>query len=233
MNALRVAGAVLAALCLSSCSPEKQPTEAPGGQPPAQTSSISRDLPIGSGFDFYVLSLSWSPSYCKAEGDEANQQQCASGKAHGFVVHGLWPQFSKGYPESCQSSEPARVPNSLVSRYLDLLPSAGLIGHQWRKHGTCSGLTQEDYFETIRQARDRIVMPDSIKGGDDISPLAIEDAVIAVNPGLTRQSIAVDCGDGLIQEVRICLTRDLKSFQSCPEVDRRGCRRPADMPPVQ
>jgi ribonuclease T2 len=45
------------------------------------------------------------------------------------------------------------VPSQLGRDYLDLLPSMGLIGHQWRKHGSCSGLTQRDYFDVTRAAR--------------------------------------------------------------------------------
>jgi ribonuclease T2 len=44
-------------------------------------------------FDYYVLSLSWSPSFCEASGERGAppQQQCGA-RAYSFVVHGLWPQ---------------------------------------------------------------------------------------------------------------------------------------------
>src|SRR5215212_5317363 len=47
-------------------------------------------------FDFYVLSLSWSPSFCDAASERGNsgrnQQAQCGGRPFSFVVHGLWPQ---------------------------------------------------------------------------------------------------------------------------------------------
>src|SRR5205823_211721 len=50
-------------------------------------------------FDYYVLSLSWAPTYCQTHADD--RAEC-SGKGFGFVLHGLWPQYDNGgYPENC------------------------------------------------------------------------------------------------------------------------------------
>src|SRR5664279_6001869 len=47
-------------------------------------------------FDFYVLSLSWSPSFCEQASERGNGgrsgAQCG-GRPFSFVVHGLWPQY--------------------------------------------------------------------------------------------------------------------------------------------
>jgi len=218
-----------AAVFLSAC----QPPEAEDGDA-AQTPLAASSIPQGSGFDFYVLSLSWSPSYCLAEGADANRQQCGRSDPFGFVVHGLWPQFESGYPEFCSTREPERVPDPIVSRNLDLMPSAGLIGHQWRKHGSCTGLSQPDYFRVVRAARERVVIPASLDGADQpVPPQAVEDALAAANPGLTPQAMAVACGSGLIREVRICLSKDGLDFRACPEIDAGGCKRPASMPEPQ
>ncbi|MCV0397757.1 MAG: ribonuclease [Rhizobiaceae bacterium] len=182
--------------------------------------------PSGNGFDFWVLSLSWSPSYCEAKGDDANRQQCASPGKHAFIVHGLWPQFERGWPEFCDSREPDRVPDRLVSEMLDIMPSAGLIGHQWRKHGSCSGLSQRDYFRGVRAARGRVEIPtalDSIDQRRMVEPDAVEEAFRDANPGLGADAIAVTCDGGLLREVRICMSKNF-TFRACPEVDRRGCR---------
>ena len=55
--------------------------------------------PVPGQFDYYVLALSWSPSYCAGEAGQNDQQQCAPGRRFAFVVHGLWPQYNKGWPE--------------------------------------------------------------------------------------------------------------------------------------
>lgn len=85
-------------LALSACAPSD---EASKETQPAVTAEAP--VPRGQGFDFYVLSLSWSPSYCEAEGEQANGQQCRAGRPYAFVVHGLWPQYERGYPENCQA----------------------------------------------------------------------------------------------------------------------------------
>lgn len=181
-------------------------------------------------FDFYVLALSWSPTYCLTAGDGANQRQCAAksegGAGHGFIVHGLWPQYERGYPEHCATRLPDRVPSELGRGLLDIAPSMGLIGHMWRKHGTCSGLSQAGYLKAVRDAFDRIAIPDALDGTDDPAQLssgAVEDAFITANPGMTRAGIAARCAGGRLQEVRICLT-DTFEFRACREVDAAGCR---------
>lgn len=190
---------------------------------PSDTATAT--IPQGEGFDFYVLSLSWSPSYCAAEGEEANRRQCGTARPPGFVVHGLWPQFERGWPEYCASPEPDRVPDRLVERHLDLIPSAGLIGHQWRKHGSCSGLGQADYLALTRAARERIAVPQAFEGSmrpGTADPDAVEAAFIEANPGLREDAIAVTCDARFLREVRICLTKAL-DFRGCREVDRRAC----------
>jgi ribonuclease T2 len=179
------------------------------------------------GFDFYVLALSWSPSYCVAEGPDANRMQCGPGGDYGFIVHGLWPQFERGYPEFCDTAFPQRVPSSLGELYFDIMPGMGLIGHQWRKHGSCTGLSPEDYLETTREAFDRVVLPPALdNAAQDVSvdPQTVEEALISVNPGLTKDAVAVTCDRENLRELRICMTTGLE-FRPCPEVDVDGCRR--------
>lgn len=185
-------------------------------------------LPMGSGFDFYVLSLSWSPGYCSSQGDRANRQQCAVADPFGFVVHGLWPQFNKGYPEFCDLSGPARVERDLAQSMYDIMPSRGLIDHQWKKHGSCTGLSQEDYFNVTRAAFEQIRMPDDYLDRDDTeseTPRSVESAFMAAN-NIPAQSIAVTCDRRFLRDVRICLSKNLKGYVPCPDVDRSQCRLP-------
>lgn len=177
-------------------------------------------------FDFYVLSLSWSPTFCATAKAAQNREQCGTAREFGLIVHGLWPQYERGYPQSCPSDQPGRVPSSLGRQYLDIMPSMGLIGHQWRKHGSCSGLGQKDYFAVTRAAFERIRIPaemEAQRGSARLSPDVVEETFIAANPGLDRKGIAVTCEDGRLEEVRICMDADL-SFRACPAVDRAACR---------
>ncbi len=186
-------------------------------------------------FDFYVLALSWSPSYCEAEGRNANRQQCASGAAYDFVVHGLWPQYERGYPRECRTSD-RRVSDRLARNMLDIMPSVGLVGHQWRMHGTCSGLSQQDYFNTVRAARAKITIPQRFQGlvqDQQIAASVVESAFMKANPGMPEDGVSVTCEGRLMREVRICFTKSLE-FRTCDEVERRACNAAGlRMPPVR
>lgn len=196
-----------------------------------------RAVPEASGFDFFVLALSWSPSYCASEGERANRQQCASERPYGFVVHGLWPQYESGYPSECPTDRPLSVPRALSDTMLDIMPSTGLIRHEWVKHGTCSGVSQEDYFTLTRMAFERIEIPDHYRAASSTRPVdpdAVESAFAALNDGLSPDAIAVTCDRHYLREVRICMARDLTGFVACPEVDDDGCDRDtAVMPPAR
>jgi ribonuclease T2 len=189
-------------------------------------------------FDFYVLSLSWSPSFCAGAAERHNGQssgmQCGA-RPYSFVVHGLWPQYEKGFPEYCQQPSP-RLYRGIVSSMLDLMPAPHLIYNEWDKHGTCSGLSANSYFETIRKARAAITIPPdyaALQQPLTVAPGAVQDAFIKANAGLTPAAIAVDCDKKRLTEIRICLSKDLK-FHDCPEVTKRSCRRDqVVMPPVR
>jgi ribonuclease T2 len=187
------------------------------------TVAAAQDRP--GDFDFYVLSLSWSPTFCAQGSDARDSEQCRDEAEFGFVVHGLWPQNERGYPENC-SERPERVPGRLAASMLDIMPDWGLVQHEWRQHGSCTGLSMTEYFAKTRAAWERIKIPPDFRDpGRDrrSSARQIEDAFVAGNPGLREGGIAISCEDGRLEEVRICLTRDL-AFRACREVDRRGCR---------
>lgn len=183
-------------------------------------------------FDFYVLSLSWSPSFC-VEHDN-HPEQCV-GQPYGFVVHGLWPQYTRGFPSYCQHRASA-VDRSIIISMQDIMPSPTLIANQWNKHGTCSGLSAADYFKTLRKALSDIKIPEEYEALETtkiVSPNAIEAAFIVSNPGLDSAAITVTCDHNRLSEVRICLSKNLK-FSSCKEVNRRSCRQQQlQMPPVR
>lgn len=200
----------------------------------APAAAQQRDAP--GQFDFYVLSLSWTPAYCEAEGDRrSGDEQCQRGRPYSFVVHGLWPQYERGFPRSCVEPAP-RIPFSLVNSMLDLMPARGLVIHQWRTHGTCSGLEAQTYFRALRDARERITIPERFRRLEKhtmVAPIEVENAFLAANPDLEPDMIAVTCDDRRLREVRICLGTDL-SFRSCDEINRRACRSPrVVMPPVR
>lgn len=189
-------------------------------------------------FDFYVLALSWSPSFCEAASEgQPNRKpsrQCSE-RPYAFVVHGLWPQYEKGYPEFCQVPAP-RLDRGIVSSMLDLMPAPGLVFNAWDKHGTCSGLPARGYFEAVRKARAVAKIPEQYLDLDrtlTVTPGEVTSAFVAANPGLTQSAISVTCDSKRVREIRICLTKDFR-FRDCEEINRRSCSRDKlVMPPVR
>ena len=189
-------------------------------------------------FDFYVLSLSWSPSFCAAAAERGRRRggdvQCG-GRPYSFVVHGLWPQYDKGFPEYCQLPSP-RLDHRIVSAMLDLMPAPHLIFNEWDRHGTCSGQSPRAYFEMVRKARAAVKIPTDyadLKEPLSVTPDAVEDAFMKANPGLTPGAIAIGCNRKRLTEVRLCLAKDLQ-FHDCPEIAKRSCWRDRlTMPPTR
>jgi ribonuclease T2 len=188
-------------------------------------------------FDFYVLALSWSPSFCEAAAERgrtgrSQQAQCGE-RPFSFVVHGLWPQYERGFPEYCRRQ---RLERNIMVSMLDLMPAPGLIYNEWDKHGTCSGLGTRAYFETIRKARAAVKIPEEflqLSRPKLVSPEELEADFIKANPGLTAAAISVTCDSRRLSEVRICMSKDLQ-FRDCAENERRACRRDQVlMPPVR
>ena len=182
-------------------------------------------------FDFYVLALSWSPSFCAAGGERKSPEQCASGANPGFVVHGLWPQNQHGYPSQCEGP---RAPSRMaLDSARGVYPDEGLARHEWRQHGTCTGQSPTDYFADVRRARQMVAIPEAFRapaGSGTWAPLDIARSFTEANRGLRVDEMAVTCRNGALEEVRICLTKDLRGFLPCPEVARASCRRPVTVP---
>ncbi len=185
----------------------------------------------GGDFDFYVLSLSWSSGFCATGGADKGKAQCDRGAGLGFVVHGLWPQYERGFPSDCGGGQPSSV---ALEQARGLFPDMGLARYEWRKHGTCSGKSPAEYFGDVRRARDMIEIPGQFsraRGDQSMSPQEILRAFESANPRLRPGMAAVGCRSGVLQEVRFCLSRDLRDFRPCPEVVRSSCRaREIDVP---
>ncbi|MGZ2259230.1 ribonuclease T2 family protein [Roseobacter sp. A03A-229] len=171
-------------------------------------------------FDYYVLSLSWSPNWCALEGDARGSEQCEPRHDHGWILHGLWPQYERGYPEYCRTS--ARAPSRpMTAEMSDIMGTSGLAWHQWKKHGTCSGLEAADYYTLSRDAYGRITRPPVFRQLDKVVRLpasVVEEAFLEANPDLSAKGITITCRQGHIQEARICLTRDLELRTCGPDV---------------
>ncbi len=162
-------------------------------------------------FDYYVLSLSWSPNWCAVTGDQKGSPQCRPEHDFGWIMHGLWPQYHRGWPSHCSTSK-RNPPRSLTDSMADIMGTSGLAWYQWKKHGKCSGLSGEDYYALSRKAYESITRPEVFRSLTDSIKLpasVVEEAFLKANPQLEPDMLTITCMDGYIQEARICLSKDL------------------------
>jgi ribonuclease T2 len=178
-------------------------------------------------FDYYLLSLSWSPEYCASPGGARSPDQCTSSRRYGFVLHGLWPQHAAGgYPAACATAGADRVSRPLIDRMLPIMPAPALIRHEWDKHGTCTGLSVDAYFDQATRAYRSIQIPEAYRQPSADLPVAIDQlkaAFLTANPGLNDKDLTVVCKRQYLEEVRVCLSRTLNP-QSCGPDVRDQCR---------
>jgi len=168
-------------------------------------------------FDYYVLVLNWSPTYCLHEGDARNDMQCDSEQSHDFVLHGLWPQYAEGWPEDCYTGQRPWVPADVIDEMRDIMPSKALIIHEYKTHGTCTGLAPGAFYDVVRKAYDQVRIPaafDDPKTQRVMSPEKVESAFIAANDWLEPDMIAVTCRRGNLYDVRLCFSDALRP-QAC------------------
>jgi ribonuclease T2 len=179
-------------------------------------------------FDYYAMALSWSPTYCAAH--QNDKQQCGIGRSFAFVVHGLWPQFEKGWPSDCSTTE-SWVEQSQIDAVLDIMPSKKLIIHEWKKHGTCSGLSQKDFFGLTRTLFEKVRIPArylSPTADVETTPDQLVTDFVKTNKNLNADMISVQCGrskgnKARLSELRICFDRD-GVFRKCGENEQKSCR---------
>jgi ribonuclease T2 len=194
-------------------------------------------------FDYYALVLSWSPSYCASLTRNDYDPQChrRDGKRYAFVLHGLWPQYDKGYPQYCPTRDRPFVPQSVIDRMMDIMPSQKLAIHEYKKHGTCSGLDPAGYYDVSRNLFGKVKIParyQNTQAAMFVSPGELVQDFIAINPGMKPDMLSVACeprSGNRLKEIRVCFSKD-GELRSCGrnEEPRRLCS--ADkmyVPPVR
>lgn len=200
-------------LPLVGCYSSNQPTSSsnlPHSQPanPPQTASQP--------FDYYLLNLSWSPEFCHSH---PNARECAQRAA--FVLHGLWPQNNTGpYPENCSTDPGPRNPEAYSDLYLD----PGLLRHEWRTHGTCSGLSPDAFFTLARNAFHSVSIPPTLSQLDhpiSLPPNQLINLFQQANPNIPSSSLAISCGNNYLTAIEVCLN---KNAQPAPCGPIRSCR---------
>lgn len=180
-------------------------------------------------FDYFVLALSWSPTFCASDAGRNDSSQCSPGRRFAFVVHGLWPQYLSGWPENCETSE-GWVTQENIDAMMPVMPSKKLIIHEWKKHGTCAGVSQADYFRATRLLFEKVKIPARyLSPTADVitTPEQLVTDFVKTNRNLSADMLSVQCGNARdrarLSELRVCLDKR-GSFAACGENESRACR---------
>ena len=210
-----VAAVLVLILTVAGCKAPTQNTQHPASEPAGLSARLAQNG-ASANFDFYLLNLSWSPEFCYSH---PVAQECA---AHAnFVLHGLWPENNDGsYPENCSNAPGPADP----SAYRDIYPDAGLLEHEWHAHGTCSGLSPDQFFATARAAYKSVKLPPkltSLTAQISLVPDEILGLFTEANSSISQASLALSCGHNYLTAVEVCLDKSLHPV-ACSGI--RSCR---------
>ena len=187
---------------------------------PATTSDAS-----AGDFDYFLLTLSWAPEFCASNPNGRTSVECAPNQHRGLVVHGLWPQYDNGkWPQDCASTPP--VSSGTVNHMMPIMPGKQLIQHEWAKHGTCSGMSVQDYFGAIEKLYNELEVPAEFKrpaSSAQTNPVTIEQKFATAN-NAPQSAFRVSCPQNEFSAVEVCLSKELQ-YQTCPNTVKE-CRAP-------
>ena len=192
---------------------------------PTSTVPNRTQKPSFGDFDYFLLSLSWSPDYCASNGND-DPQQCSVGKKLGFVLHGLWPQNIHGYPSNC-SQEP--LPAKVREQFPGLYPNDALYTHEWSKHGTCSGVSAYEYLSFTQLLKQSVQIPTAYRSPEKPfrrSTAQLKKDFSAANPGFSVDMVEPSCsGSGrYLKEVYICFSKQGNAMACSPEVHKTALK---------
>jgi ribonuclease T2 len=166
----------------------------------------------------YVLALSWQPAFCETRpGKTECRTQTADGfDATHFSLHGLWPQPNGNF--YCGVNRVDHVDDK-AGRWQDLPPvkldpdtraeldkvmpgtASQLERHEWIKHGTCSGKSQQAYFSAALAMTEAVNM----SGVRDLFASHIGKELTV---GQIRAAFDKAFGEGTGERVRVSCFKD-------------------------
>jgi ribonuclease T2 len=198
----------------------------PNDLPPTLTPVVDIPSPDSlSEFDYFLLALSWSPDYCATSGSD-DPQQCATGRKLGFVLHGLWPQYERGYPSDCTTE---KLTTQVKNQFPGLYPSEALYDHEWEKHGTCTGLSPTSYLALSKRLKESVSIPDAYRSPEApfrTNAQKLQQEFILANKGFNAASLAVNCSSNgrYLKELDVCFSRDGKPTACSTEVQKSALK---------
>ena len=195
----------------------------------------------GPKFDFYLLAMTVHAAFC-ADG-HTREPECRMKALRPLVIHGLWPENLKPrtYPHDC-AAPPLALEDSLALELEPFMPGMadGLHQHEWREHGGCSGLDDDQYFrgtlELARALDAALSARLTTLAGQETDAATLRGAAESFSPGIGR-TFTLHCrtlrgsgGRPVLMEVRQCVDNDGPggapgTLLDCAAVERRdqGC----------
>jgi ribonuclease T2 len=164
----------------------------------------------------HFLALSWSPQFCKENGDgKKHAAQCKT-QRFGFILHGLWAD-GEGRNNPVWCKRVGAVPLDVLKKNFCATPSVGLMQHEWAKHGSCIAADPGAYFTASSGLYNALKFPDMDALSRSRSKISdFTTAFSRANPGLPENAIRVEITPlGWLEEVRICLDKDFRP-RTCP-----------------
>lgn len=160
----------------------------------------------------YVFAYSWTPGFCSGQSYPGCKTPLNYWKQN-FTIHGLWPQYvTTGYPSTC-TTEPfnSSIPTDIGFDYMiDRWPDVqydindpaydSFWEHEWTKHGTCSGLSQHDYFTTALSLTNIVITPDILHNsiGSNVSTDTLRTSI--ADPS----SVSLQCHNQMLVGMYTC-----------------------------
>lgn len=192
---------------------------------PVEQDEPTRRMPIAS----YTLAVSWSPAFCRRARNPQSMQCSRQHGRFGFILHGLWPEGRRGWPQWCSLTP--RPSAQLLRQHLCMTPDARLLEHEWAKHGSCMSRTPEAYFRTAAILWRSLQWPDAdrLSRQKDLTAGDLRQAFVLANPGWKPEMVGLTTSrDGWLSELRLCYGRDFK-----PRACDRGRLGPPDSAPLK
>ncbi|HSW11197.1 MAG TPA: hypothetical protein VLI06_00050 [Solimonas sp.] len=186
---------------------------------------------LAQGPQEWVLSLTWTPEYCKAN-PGSKEPQCQEERY--FDLGGLLPRFVAGTEPECSKDG---LDPELLSRAMLTLPNKEQLRRIWRKQGACSGLAAGEYLVQLDRAARRVSVPAiyrEVRGKTATATTVTElkEAFIRDNEGLTPDAMVLRCRSRNLHELQFCIDADF-AFQRCDVDLADACRDPVQLRPVR
>ncbi len=179
------------------------------------SSNGSNKCNIKDTYDSNVLALSWQAGFCehfsysglKPECDNLNSGQIV---ITNITIHGLWPN-KKGCGRSYGNCSDVQLDleNETIAKIAPWMPnwfySTAFGNHEWKKHGTCQGLQDDDYFLLIQRLAEKF---DSSPLGDYLRENMGKEVQVAE----MKKYLASNIGEDITKKIELRCTGSGKRY---------------------